>query len=227
MLALTLEIKYGVSFNEVECSFSFRFDDFDYDPVSVDDEPLFHNNSHHHKMAALSYTLKIPTMENIATSFQDNPTSFFSTDNLIYDFSSSTSLLPDQIPLGLCSSFLSEDTIPDSSPYSSRELIPKNPELAEPTTKTVIAKHWNMNNSRTPANYCLETGYWTTQPQKAMFQPHSSQSLELVQSAPTLSSHTGNLGVRGTRRPEREGSRLKLSEQSLANCIDNHPGISG
>jgi hypothetical protein len=66
-------------------------------------------------MASLAYTLKIPTFENITniTQKEENNT-LFSSDNLLFDYSSSTSLIPEQIPLGLCSSFLSEDTIPDS-----------------------------------------------------------------------------------------------------------------
>ena len=95
-----------------------------------------------------------------------------------------TSLLPDQILLGLCSSFLSEDTIPDSSPYSARELTPHSPEPSNQTWDNLGMRKWNENNSNTPNSPSPESGYWTNQPQEAIFQSPTLHNLELVQSAP-------------------------------------------
>ena len=147
-------------------------------------------------MPALAYTLKMPTMENITNNIQEKSNKFFSKDNLLYDYSSSTSLLPEKIPLGLCSSFLSEDTIPDSSPYSSMELIPRIPGMSENHTD-------NLTSSR-HAREC--------RPLKTM---STSQVFPNPSSAPTLVS------------PIHHNSRLKLSDQSFSNILENFPSISG
>ena len=147
-------------------------------------------------MPTLAYTLKMPTMENITNNIQEKSSKFFSKDNLFYDFSSSTSLLPDQIPLGLCSSFLSEDTIPGSSPYSSMELIPHIPDLPESHTD-------NCNSFR----HTRESTPHKTMSTSQVF-PHPS-------SAPTLTS------------PTHHSSRLKLSDQSFSNILENFPNYSG
>ena len=135
--------------------------------------------------------MKIPTLENITNIPQKEANNtLFSSDNLLFDYSSSTSLLPDKIPLGLCSSFLSEDTIPDSSPYSSMELISHIPEISEGMEEKQMKK-WNLNNYREKPDTQLDRTQWNTKPNKTLsthkFQSESLSDLELIRSAPKLS----------------------------------------
>ena len=109
--------------------------------------------------------MKIATFENITNFTQKKANStLFSSDNLLFEYSSSTSLLPDGIPLGLCSSYLSEDTIPDSSPYSSMELIPRIPELSEETDEKQM-RNWNLNKYRESIDEQLDNTQWNIKPE--------------------------------------------------------------
>ena len=184
-------------------------------------------------MSSLAHTLKIPTCENVTNIAQRAANNtLFSSDSLLFDYSSSTSLLPDKIPLGLCSSFLSEDTIPDSSPYSSMELIPHIPNLTEETEEKQRRK-WNLNNYREKMDNQLDNKQWNTKPKKTVsthrFQSESVSDLELIRFAPTLSPLRECLiQNEGKTRPEKmEWSRIKLSDNSFSNYNEINTGISG
>ena len=184
-------------------------------------------------MASLAYTLKIPTLEDITNIPQKEANNtLFSSDSLLFDYSSSTSLLPDKIPLGLCSSFLSEDTIPDSSPYSSMELIPQIPELSEETEEKQRRK-WNLNNYREKIDNQLDNKQWNTKPKKTVsthrFQSESVSDLELIRSAPALSPLRECLILNEgrSRQEKKEWSRIKLSDNSFSNYNEINTGLSG
>jgi hypothetical protein len=240
--------------------YSFRFDDFDYDSISLDEDLTFDNASHRHKIASLSRTLKIPTYENITNLIpKDSTRSFLSKDNFLFDSSSSDSLLPDRIPLGLCSSYLSEDTIPDISSYSSLELIDHIPELSEETEYKQSYQDYdnqkdvrsdeqdqlldmNLNNYRDdiwPELYKQEINIhklhntnWYIKPNKTVsthgFQSDIGSDLELVNSAPVISSLTESLVANDDKKKglKKEYSRLKMSDNSFSNCILDNQGIS-
>ena len=182
-------------------------------------------------MASLAYTLKIQTFENITNITQKEANNaLLSSDNLLFDYSSSTSLLPDRIPL--CSHFLSEDTIPDSSPYSSMELIPQIPELSEETEEKQRRK-WNLNNYREKMDNQLDNKQWNTKPKKTVsthrFQSESVSDLELIRSAPALSPLRECLILNEgrSRQEKKEWSRIKLSDNSFSNYNEINTGLSG
>jgi hypothetical protein len=137
-----------------------------------------------------------------------------------------------RFPLGLCSSFLSEDTIPDSSPYSSMELIPHIPELSEDTEEKHMKK-WNLNQYREKMNNPLNRTQWNTKPNKTVstqkFQSESESDLELIRSAPALSPlrECLILNERKAREEKKEWSGKKLSDNAFANYIQINQGISG
>ena len=119
-------------------------------------------------MASLAYTLKMPTFDNITNITQKEANNaLLSSDNLLFEYSSSTSTLPDRIPLGLWSSFLSEDTNPGSSPYSSMEPIPHIPQLSEETEEKQRRK-WNLNYYRDRIDNQLDDTQWNTKPKKTV-----------------------------------------------------------
>ena len=172
-------------------------------------------------MASLAHTLKIPTFENVTNITQEDA-----------NYSSSTSLLPDRIPLGLCSSFLSEDNLPDSSPYSSMELIPHIPELSEETEeyqRTTL----NLNIYRKKIDNQLDSTQRKTKTYKTVSTPRvhskSVSDFELIRSAPALSPLRECLILNEgkTRAEKKEWSRIKLSDNFFSNYNQINTGISG
>jgi len=222
-----------------------RFDDFDYDTISLDEDPTFDQVSHKKKIVALSHTLKIPTFENITNSNH----SFFSNDDFLFDYSSTTSLIPDKIPLGLCSSYLSEENIPELSPHSSMDLILDTTNI---TDKTVFLDNvWqediehksfvyneNKRSKHVDNHNKLNKTLSSQGFQRKLLREFSN--LEFVNSAPVLSPLKDSLIVNediSTRhvvmnheergRDNERSSNLRISDNSFSKYNRCNLGISG
>jgi len=223
---------------------SFRFDDFDYDTISLEEDPTFDQVSHKKKIVALSHTLKIPTFENITNSNH----SFFSNDDFLFDYSSTTSLIPDKIPLGLCSSYLSEENIPELSPHSSMDLILDTTNI---TDKTVFLDNvWqediehksfvyneNKRSKHVDNHNKLNKTLSSQGFQRKLLREFSN--LEFVNSAPVLSPLKDSLIVNediSTRhvvmnheergRDNERSSNLRISDNSFSKYNRCNLGIS-
>jgi len=158
-----------------------RLDNFDYDEISLGSD----NNSPQLEMALLSHTLLYPTDENL----KDDVACTSTKDNYTSDFSSSNSIFPRKIPIGLCNNFVSEDTISQTCLSSSliNDFSDENLNINTDERAKLVEALDNHNNNtmnfhhfeslikpnKTLSSFLLESAFY--------------ENLQIVSSAPVLS----------------------------------------
>jgi len=198
-----------------------RLDNFDYDEISLGSE----ESSPHVEMALLSHTLQYLTEDNLRETNTNR-----AEDKITSEFTSSCSLYPQILPTGLCNSYLSEDTIPQTCLTTSMDhkYSDENMNMDEKARLVTNDNFNTMSEERNSSRITLNK-----QPDRTLssflLESQFYENLQIVSSAPVLSPVQENNLITDLRSYQaRRRSTLKsTTENSVSNFVNFNLRASG